>query len=148
MSEDDAPSAPSVSPPAMVRLEHILDKVQTYAPDADLTPIQRAYVFAAKAHRGQERRSGEPYLSHPLAVAEILADLRLDVSSIAAGLLHDAAEDTRATIEEIRDLFGNEVAGLVDGVTKISKLPFATREDRQADSFRKMLLAMSRDIRV
>ncbi|MGH7361153.1 MAG: RelA/SpoT family protein, partial [Candidatus Methylomirabilales bacterium] len=132
----------------MVRLENILDKVQAYTPDADLTPIQRAYVFAAKAHRGQERHSGEPYLSHPLAVAEILADLRLDVSSIAAGLLHDAVEDTRATIEEIRDLFGEEVGALVDGVTKISKLPFATREDRQAESFRKMLLAMSKDIRV
>ncbi|MBI3003092.1 MAG: bifunctional (p)ppGpp synthetase/guanosine-3',5'-bis(diphosphate) 3'-pyrophosphohydrolase [candidate division NC10 bacterium] len=132
----------------MVRLENILDKVQAYSPATDVTPIQRAYVFAAKAHRGQERRSGEPYLSHPLAVAEILADLHLDVSSIAAGLLHDAVEDTRATIEEIRDLFGDEVAGLVDGVTKISKLPLSTHQDRQAESFRKMLLAMSKDIRV
>lgn len=148
MLEAEPVPAPPISPPAMVRLENILDKVQVYTPDADLTPIQRAYVFAAKAHRGQERRSGEPYLSHPLAVAEILAELRLDVSSIAAGLLHDAVEDTRATIEEIRDLFGDEVAALVDGVTKISKLPFATREDRQAESFRKMLLAMSKDIRV
>ncbi|MEA3509455.1 MAG: bifunctional (p)ppGpp synthetase/guanosine-3',5'-bis(diphosphate) 3'-pyrophosphohydrolase, partial [candidate division NC10 bacterium] len=99
-------------------------------------------------HRGQERYSGDPYLSHPMEVAAILVDLRMDVRAIAAGLLHDALEDTATTRAEIRKVFGNEIADLVDGVTKLSKLPFSTRADRQAESFRKMLLAMAKDIRV
>ncbi len=129
-------------------VEQIIEKIKSYNPQADVDLLRRAYDFAATIHRGQERRSGEPYLSHPLEVAGILADLKLDVDTIAAGLLHDAAEDTHITIEEIRALFGDDIAQLVDGVTKLSKLPFSTREDRQAESFRKMLLAMSKDIRV
>jgi GTP pyrophosphokinase len=108
----------------------------------------RAYVFAAKAHKGQERISGEPYLSHPLEVAGILTELRMDTATIAAGLLHDVVEDTHATEEEIQGHFGSEVAALVDGVTKLSRIPFSTREEAQAENIRKMVLAMSKDIRV
>jgi GTP pyrophosphokinase len=108
----------------------------------------RAYVFAAKAHKGQERVSGEPYLSHPLEVSGILTELRMDAATIASGLLHDCVEDTRATLGEVRELFGEEIAGLVDGVTKLSRIPFSTREEAQAENIRKMVLAMSKDIRV
>jgi GTP pyrophosphokinase len=131
-----------------VRIEGILDKVHEYNPQADVDPVMRAYVFAAKAHRGQERVSGEPYLTHPLQVAGILTELRMDTATIAAGLLHDVVEDTKATQEEIQGHFGGEVAALVDGVTKLSRIPFSTREEAQAENIRKMVLAMSRDIRV
>ena len=131
-----------------MKIEEIIEKIKSYNPQAEVEVLRRAYDLAATIHKGQERRSGEPYLSHPLEVAGILADLKMDVDAIAAGLLHDAAEDTHITIEEIQTLFGDEIAQLVDGVTKLSKLPFSTREDRQAESFRKMLLAMSKDIRV
>jgi GTP pyrophosphokinase len=131
-----------------VRIEDIEEEVQKYHPEADLDLLRRGYVFAAKVHQGQERRSGEPYLSHPLEVARILTQLKMDESTLTAGLLHDAMEDTFATIEEVKELFGEEIANLVDGVTKISKLSFSTREDRQAESLRKMVLAMSKDIRV
>lgn len=132
----------------MNRLHHVLDNVKSYHPSAQLDMIERAYDFAAKAHEGQTRRSGDPYVTHPLSVAGIISELKLDVPSICAGLLHDAVEDTSATIEELTDLFGKEVAFLVDGVTKLGKLPFSSREARQAENFRKMLLAMARDIRV
>ena len=105
-------------------------------------------MFSAYEHKGQVRRSGEPYLVHPLEVADILADLRLDVVAIAAGLLHDIVEDTPNTIEKVRELFGEQVAHVVEGVTKLSGLQFASSEERQAESFRKMLLAMVDDIRV
>ena len=131
-----------------MRIEGILDRIHEYNPQADDDPVMRAYVFAAKAHKGQERISGEPYLSHPLEVAGILTDLRMDTATVAAGLLHDVVEDTHATEEEIQGHFGSEVAALVDGVTKLSRIPFSTREEAQAENIRKMVLAMSKDIRV
>src|SRR5438270_4423889 len=132
----------------MMRLNDILSKVQAYHPAADLTLIQRVYEFAAKAHDGQLRRSGDPYVIHPLGVAATIADLKLDVPSVCAGLLHDCVEDTSATTEEITKEFGGEIAFLVDGVTKLGKIPWNNKEERQAENFRKMLLAMARDIRV
>ena len=132
----------------MIRFEDLLEKVRAYSPDADVELLRRAYVFSAFEHRGQVRRSGEPYLIHPLAVAEFLVDLKLDAVAIAAGLLHDVVEDTLTTIERIRELFGPEVAHVVEGVTKISAIPFSSTEERQAENFRKMLLAMVDDIRV
>ncbi len=121
--------APGIGVP--VRIEDIEEEVQKYNPDGDLDLLRRGYVFAAKVHLGQERRSGEPYLSHPLEVAKVLTRRRMDVSSITAGLLHDAVEDTFTNVQEVKDLFGEEIAQLVDGVTKLSKLAFQTREDRQ-----------------
>src|SRR6516164_1363142 len=132
----------------MIRFEDLLDKVRTYSPDADVELLRRAYVFSAFEHRDQVRRSGEPYLIHPLAVAEFLVELRLDAVAIAAGLLHDVVEDTLTSIERIQELFGPEVAHVVEGVTKISAIPFSSTEERQAENFRKMLLAMVDDIRV
>ncbi len=131
-----------------MRIETIIDRIHEYNPQADVDPVMRAYVFAAKAHKGQERVSGEPYLSHPLEVSGILTELRMDAATIASGLLHDCVEDTRATLGEVRKLFGDEIASLVDGVTKLSRIPFSTREEAQAENIRKMVLAMSKDIRV
>ena len=131
-----------------MRIEGVLDRIQEYHPQADVEPIMRAYVFAAKAHKGQERISGEPYLTHPLEVAGILTELRLDTGTVAAGLLHDVVEDTHATLQEIKALFGSDVSAIVDGVTKLSRIPFSTREEAQAENIRKMILAMSKDIRV
>src|SRR5438876_4567739 len=132
----------------MIRFEDLLEKVRAYSPDADVELLRRAYVFSAFEHRGQVRHSGEPYLIHPLAVADFLADMKLDAVAVAAGLLHDVVEDTLTTIERIRELFGPEVAHVVEGVTKISALPFASSEERQAENFRKMLLATVDDARV
>ncbi len=132
----------------MIRFEALLEKVRAYSPDADVELLRRAYVFSASEHRGQLRRSGEPYLIHPLAVADFLADMKLDAVAVAAGLLHDVVEDTLTTIERIRELFGPEVAHVVEGVTKISAIRFSSSEERQAENFRKMLLAMVDDIRV
>src|SRR5216683_408350 len=132
----------------MIRFEDLLEKVRAYAPEADVELLRRAYVFSAFEHRGQVRHSGEPYLIHPLAVADLLADMKLDAVAIAAGLLHDVVEDTLTTIERIQELFGPEVAHVVEGVTKISAIPFSSSEERQAENFRKMLLAMVDDIRV
>jgi len=132
----------------MIRLNDILDKVSAYNPSADLDLIRKAYVFSAKVHQGQIRLSGEPYLIHPMEVTAILADLKLDVPSVVTGLLHDTVEDTLTTHEEIESIFGADVANLVDGVTKIGKINFRTKEESQAENFRKMLLAMSDDIRV
>src|SRR5918995_3394662 len=132
----------------MIRFEDLLDKVRAYSPDADLELLRRAYVFSALEHKGQVRHSGEPYLVHPLEVADILADMKLDVVCVAAGLLHDVVEDTLTTIERIRETFGDDVAHIVEGVTKISTIPFSNSEERQAENFRKMLLAMVDDIRV
>jgi GTP diphosphokinase / guanosine-3',5'-bis(diphosphate) 3'-diphosphatase len=132
----------------MIRFEDLLEKVRGYSPDADLELLRRAYVFSALEHKGQVRHSGEPYLVHPLEVADILADMKLDVVCVAAGLLHDVVEDTLTTIERIRETFGDDVAHIVEGVTKISTIPFSNSEERQAENFRKMLLAMVDDIRV
>lgn len=132
----------------MIRLNDILSKVSAYNSTADLDIIRKAYVYCAKVHQGQTRLSGEPYLVHPMEVAAILADLRLDVPSVVTGLLHDTVEDTLATLEELADMFGDEVSTLVNGVTKIGKINFKTKEESQAENFRKMLLAMSDDIRV
>ena len=132
----------------MVRLEDILDKVASYSPSADLEIIKRAYVFSAKAHDGQNRLSGEPYLCHPLEVALLLADWKMDASVVATGLLHDTVEDTHTTIERIEELFGGEVAVLVDGLTKLGRITFEKKEDREAENFRKMILAMAKDMRV
>src|SRR5215212_10293132 len=134
----------------MIRFEDLLEKVRAYSPDADVELLRKAYVFSAFEHRGQVRHSGEPYLIHPLAVADFLADLKLDAVAVAAGLLHDVVEDTLTTIERIQELFGPEVAHVVEGVTKISAIPLSasSSEERQAENFRKMLLAMVDDIRV
>ena len=132
----------------MIRINDIHDKITEYNPGADQELIKRAYVYSARVHEGQVRLSGESYLSHPLEVAGILADMSLDVVSIAAGILHDVIEDTRATPEEINEVFGPEVLQIVSGVTKLSKLPVRSSKARQAENIRKMLLAMADDIRV
>jgi GTP diphosphokinase / guanosine-3',5'-bis(diphosphate) 3'-diphosphatase len=132
----------------IVRFGEIQDLVKSYYPDADLDLIRAAYVYSAQVHLGQTRRSGEPYLVHPVAVAGLLAQMKLDEASVATGLLHDTVEDTLTTIEDLERFFGKEIATLVDGVTKISKIEFKSKEERQAENFRKMILAMSRDIRV
>ncbi len=132
----------------MLRFNDIADRVLETNADADIALLERAYVFAAKVHEGQQRLSGEPYLVHPLEVAGILVEMRLDTASVAAGLLHDTLEDTLTTPEEIRRLFGDEVGFLVEGLTKIAKIEFTSARERQAENFRKMLVAMSRDIRI
>jgi GTP pyrophosphokinase len=130
------------------RFEDILEKVREYNPDADLDLLRKAYIVSAREHRDQVRRSGEPYLVHPLEVAYVLAELRLDTASIVAGLLHDVVEDTLTTEEAVADYFGSEVAHIVGGVTKISRLEFASDQEAQAQNLRKMILAMVDDIRV
>ncbi|HEY7790938.1 MAG TPA: HD domain-containing protein, partial [Vicinamibacterales bacterium] len=132
----------------MIRFEDLLEKIRAYNPDADLELLRRAYVFSAFEHKGQVRHSGEPYLVHPLEVADLLVEMKLDVVAVAAGLLHDVVEDTLTSIDRIRELFGPEVAHVVEGVTKIGAIPFSSSEERQAENFRKMLLAMVDDIRV
>ncbi len=132
----------------MIRIQEILDSLVAQNPEANVELVQKAYVYAASAHAGQTRLSGEPYLSHPLAVAHTLAELGFDEASVVAGLLHDTVEDTKASIEEVDELFGEEVADIVDGVTKISMITFESKEDAQAENIRKMILAMSHDIRV
>ena len=132
----------------MIRINDILEKITEYHPDADLDIVERAYVYSARVHAGQVRLSGEPYLMHPLEVANILADMRLDVVSVAAGILHDVLEDTRAEPEELRKFFGPEVLNIVSGVTKLSNMPTSSTQERQAENIRKMFLAMADDIRV
>jgi len=133
----------------LLRLNDILDRVSGYHPDPDLDLIKKAYVYSAKVHQGQIRKSGEPYLIHPLEVAGILAEMHLDEASVVTGLLHDTIEDTLATKEEIAELFGPEIAELVDGVTKLSQFTAGnTQEEKQAENFRKMVVAMAKDIRV
>ena len=131
-----------------VRVNDLVERVQGYHPTADVETIRRAYDFSAKVHKGQRRLSGEPYLIHPMAVAGIIGDLKLDVPSIVAGLLHDTVEDTLTSLDQIQESFGNEVAALVDGVTKISQVNFTSREEKQAENVRKMILAMGKDVRV
>src|SRR5436190_13083182 len=126
----------------------ICKSLVAYDGAADVGLIRRSFEFAADRHAGQRRRSGEPYVVHPVGVARTIAELRLDVPSVCAGLLHDCVEDTSATAEDIGRLFGSEIQFLVEGVTKLGQIPWTTREERQAENFRKMLLAMARDIRV
>ena len=132
----------------MIRIQEILDNVAAHHSADDVELVRKAYIYAAAAHAGQTRLSGEPYLSHPLAVAYTLSEMRMDGPTVAAGLLHDTVEDTRATIEEIDEQFGEEVADIVDGVTKISMLTFDSKEEQQAENIRKMILAMNEDMRV
>jgi GTP pyrophosphokinase len=132
----------------MVRLTDILDKVKSYHAGADADLINRAYVYSAQKHEGQLRKSGDPYFIHPVSVAGIIADMRLDTASVCAALLHDVVEDTETTPADIETNFGPEVAFLVEGVTKLGRINFACKEDQQAESFRKLLVAMARDIRV
>ena len=132
----------------MIRFEDLIEKVRATNPDADVELLRRAYVFSAYEHKGQVRHSGEPYLVHPLEVADLLADMKLDVVAVASGLLHDIVEDTQTPIERIKELFGADIAHVVEGVTKLGAIPFSSSEERQAENFRKMLLAMVDDIRV
>ncbi|HXU40535.1 MAG TPA: bifunctional (p)ppGpp synthetase/guanosine-3',5'-bis(diphosphate) 3'-pyrophosphohydrolase, partial [Blastocatellia bacterium] len=132
----------------MIRIETIIEKLRENHPGVDEELLRRAYLFSARQHRGQTRQSGEPYLVHPLEVANILADLNLDPTCVTTGLLHDIVEDTETSVEEIEEYFGPEIAHLVDGLTKISRLDHASTEERQALNMRKMLLAMVDDVRV
>jgi len=139
----------SSSPPSgVLSLEQIVERLLAYQPAADVDAVRRAYEYASAAHQGQKRKSGEPYFSHPASVAGVITELRLDVAVVVAGLLHDVAEDTSRTIQDIRRLFGKDVAFLVDGVTKLSKIDFSSRQDREAENFNKMVVAMCSDIRV
>src|SRR5512141_222246 len=132
----------------VTRFRDLMNQVRAYRPNDDLDLIKKAYEFSLRYHTGQTRASGEPYLIHPLEVACVLAEIKLDPIAIAAGLLHDLVEDTAVTILEIQKEFGEQVAHIVEGVTKISKIDFHTREERQAENLRKMMLAMVDDIRV
>lgn len=129
-------------------LDTICKSIQGYYPDANLDLVKRAYEFAERAHSAQKRASGDAYIIHPTEVAQILADLRLDISSICAAFMHDTVEDTGVSLEEIEKLFNKDIAVLVDGVTKLNKMTFRTTEEKQAENFRKMIIAMSKDIRV
>jgi GTP diphosphokinase / guanosine-3',5'-bis(diphosphate) 3'-diphosphatase len=142
--------APAVTPqlPADPAFERLLATVREARPKDDLSGIEKAWQFAASNHAGQKRASGEPYLSHPLAVAQILAEMRMDPVTIQTGLLHDVVEDTAVSAAELRKIFGEEVAACVDGVTKLNKIDFNSAEDRQSENYRKLLLAMVKDIRV
>ena len=131
-----------------IKITDLIEKVQSYYPAADVDVLRNAYEFSSKVHKGQKRLSGEPYLIHPIAVAGIITELKLDVPSVAAGLLHDTVEDTLTTLDEVKSIFGREIAALVDGVTKLSRVNFNSREEKQAENFRKMLLAMGKDVRV
>ena len=131
-----------------VTIQSLIDMIKSYQPKADFDLIERAYLVAAEGHQGQTRISGEPYINHPLHVAEILAELHLDDETIAAAILHDVVEDTLFTLEEVSDMFGSEIADLIDGVTKLGKIPFMSKEEQQLETYRKMFLAMAKDIRV
>jgi guanosine-3',5'-bis(diphosphate) 3'-pyrophosphohydrolase len=133
---------------ALIRIEDIVDKLLKEQPQADVDLVRRAYIFSARQHKDQLRQSGEPYLTHPLEVANILAEMHLDAVAVAVGLLHDVLEDTLTTMEKLGELFGAEVARIVEGVTKISKITFTSFEEKQAENFRKLLMAMVDDIRV
>src|SRR5947208_6134778 len=132
----------------LTQLQTLIEEIPKYLPGADLDLLTRAYRFSEHSHQGQQRASGEPYLSHPLEVAGLLVNFKMDVTTVTAGLLHDVLEDTKATKDDLQREFGPEIAELVDGVTKIGKLAFSSREERQAENFRKMLVAMARDLRV
>ena len=126
----------------------LIEKIKTYHPSSDFSMVEKAYKLAVDAHKDQKRKSGEPYIIHPLKVAYILAELELDMESIVAGILHDVIEDTEYSYEDISNMFSEEIAALVDGVTKLGKLSYTTKEEVQAENYRKMFLAMAKDIRV
>jgi GTP diphosphokinase / guanosine-3',5'-bis(diphosphate) 3'-diphosphatase len=132
----------------MMRQYELLERVKSYNPKADEALLNRAYVYAMKAHGNQKRASGDPYFAHPLEVAAILTDLKLDDATIVAAVLHDTIEDTEATREEIDRLFGDEIGRLVDGLTKIKKLDLVSKKAAQAENLRKLLIAISADVRV
>ncbi len=132
----------------MVTIEQLIEKILSYNPNANIERIRKAYVLSRDAHCAQKRVEGSPYIHHPLSVAYILSEMHLDSATIAAGLLHDTIEDTEMSINDIKDMFGNEIGFLVEAVTKLSKVEFKTKEDAQAENFRKMFLAMSKDVRV
>ena len=132
----------------MLRITDILDKAQAYLPAEELEMIEKAYIYSAKAHQGQVRLSGEPYLTHPMEVAGMLTDMKMDAATIISGLLHDTIEDTLTTAEHLEREFGKDVAFLVSGLTKLSRISFGSQEERQSENFRKMILAMSADIRI
>src|SRR5437879_8287895 len=132
----------------LTKFRDLMKRIQENRPQDDLSIVKKAYDYSLKNHEGQSRASGEPYLAHPLEVALVLAEMKMDPVAIAAGLLHDSVEDTSVTIVDIRKEFGEQVAHIVEGVTKISKIDFATREEAQAENLRKMMLAMVDDIRV
>ena len=132
----------------LTKFRDLMKRMQENRPHDDLSIVKKAYDFSLKHHEGQSRASGEPYLVHPLEVALVLAEMKMDPVAISAGLLHDSVEDTSVTIVDIRKEFGEQVAHIVEGVTKISKIEFATREEQQAENIRKMMLAMVDDIRV
>ena len=129
-------------------LEGLLRKVRSYNQKADVRQIRRDYEYAERSHHGQVRKSGEPFIEHPLGVTHVLADLGMDTDTLVAGLLHDVVEDTTLGLEDVEREFGSEVTGLVDGVTKLDRIPLQTREQQQAENVRKMIVAMARDIRV
>ena len=129
-------------------VEELLGEVSSYNPDVDRELLTRAFAFAARAHEGQQRRSGEEFIHHPFGAAKICAELRLDDQTIAAALLHDVVEDTDAKIEDVREEFGDEIAQLVEGVTKLTGIRFQSREHAEAENYRKMIVAMAKDVRV
>ena len=131
-----------------VTIDFILDIVRKAQPDADFDIIRRAYSLAEEAHNGQKRASGEDYIVHPLNVAAIIADLHMDEATISAALLHDVVEDTTFTLEQMAEMFTPEIAMLIDGVTKLGKIEYKSKEERQLESYRKLFLAMAKDIRV
>src|SRR5215204_174936 len=147
-TNEKAPKSDRPSKPQMMRQYDLIERVRRYNPNTSEALLNRAYVYAMKAHGEQKRASGDPYFSHPLEVAAILTDLKLDDSSIAVALLHDTIEDTGATRDEIDQLFGPAIGKLVEGVTKLQRLELVTREAQQAENLRKLLLAVAEDVRV
>src|SRR3954468_19036635 len=157
-SSDPVASAQAASPAAvpaasrgrrrLMRQTDLVERVQAYDPDADEALLNKAYVYAMTAHGKQFRASGDPYFAHPLEVAAILTELKLDVPTIVTALLHDTVEDTYVTIEDVTENFGEEISNLVDGVTKLSQLELFSERTKQAENFRKLMLALSNDIRV
>src|SRR5258708_5906224 len=129
-------------------IEQLLEKATTYLKENDLIKIQEAYDFADQAHHGQLRKSGEPYILHPLAVADILVNMQMDATSIIAALLHDVVEDTKVSLESVMENFGKTCAMLVDALTKLEKIQFKSKEEQQNENYRKMFVAMAQDIRV
>ena len=144
----DAPASTTAGDPQRLLIGDLCTVLETYLEPRDVADVYRAYLFSAEAHIGQSRRSGEPYIYHPIAVAHILATMRLDARTLSAAILHDVIEDTGTAKEKLAAEFGADVAGLVDGVSKITRIEFQSQEEAQAENFRKMLLAMASDIRV
>jgi len=129
-------------------IQDLLQEIKRNNIECDMELLKRAYIISSNAHKGQQRSSGEPFIIHPVEVAYILANMGLDCTTIVAGLLHDTLEDTTCTYEQLKDNFGEDVAYLVDGVTKLGKIPYSTKEEQQVENLRKMFMAMAKDIRV